>query len=223
MAEAEKKTRILISDRHPVFRDSLNILLETEPSFRIVGKAGDKKETLHQVERLKPDILLLDFSLVKTDGAKVAKELSLLGSRVHTIVLSDDIETHQIPLVFEQGARGLIMKDADTRMLVEGIRSVQAGNYWVGEKSMKTPYRGDKALKKPPAPRGNSRKYNLTPREMEVIKAIVTGMKTKEIARKLSISEQTVKHHITNIFDKVGVYNRLELTLFAFHHKLTEI
>ena len=123
------------------------------------------------------------------------------------------------------GARGIVLKDAPTDILLKSIRAVTDGKFWVGENSVTDLV---EILRTYLPPAGGSsgggknpkKNFGLTPRELEVVESIVSGFTNKEIAARYSISEQTVKHHLRNIFDKVGVYNRLELALFAINHRL---
>jgi two-component system, NarL family, nitrate/nitrite response regulator NarL len=131
------------------------------------------------------------------------------------------VEGDSVTGAFELGARGLVMKDAATSMLFKCIRTVTAGQYWVGRQGVSNLVQTLKQYKSA-AKSARPKNYGLTPREFEVIKAVVSGYPNKEIAGQLSISEQTVKHHVTSIFDKLGVYNRLELTLFVFHHGIVD-
>jgi two-component system, NarL family, nitrate/nitrite response regulator NarL len=213
--------RIVIADDHTIFRDGLKILLGGEPGFSVVGEAGDGSQALKLVEELQPDVLLLDLLMPKTSGMEVLVSLAESQSKVRIILLSGVAEGDEISRIFELGARGLVLKDSATSMLFKSIRAVMAGQYWIGRQSVSSlvqtlkHYRSSATNKKP-------KNFGLTPREMEIVRAVVSGYPNKEIATRFSISEQTVKHHITNIFDKLGVYNRLELTLFAFHHGIVE-
>jgi two-component system nitrate/nitrite response regulator NarL len=221
IVQSTKRIRILIADDHTIFREGLKNVFAGEPDFQIVGEAHDGDSTLQLAEKLQPDILLLDLLMPKKSGMEVLQALSESHSKVRTILLSGAVEGEDISRIFELGARGLILKDSTKEMLFKCIRAVSEGQYWVGRQSVSTlvqtlkKYKDSKKNAKP-------KNYGLTPREMDVIRAVVSGYPNKEIAGKLSISEQTVKHHITNIFDKLGVYNRLELTLFVLHHGIVE-
>ena len=131
------------------------------------------------------------------------------------------MEGDEITQAFELGARGVVLKDSATAVLLQCIHAVMAGQYWLGQQGVADL---DETLKqhRSAEKKSSPQKYGLTPREIEVMKTVISGCSNKEIATQLSISEQTVKHHITSIFDKLGVYNRLELALFAFHHGLIE-
>lgn len=213
--------RVMIADDHTIFRDGLKTLLAEDPEFQVVGEAGDGDEAIRLVPRFKPDVLLLDLQMPGRSGMDVLQALSEGGIPVRTILLSGVVEGDEISRAFELGARGVVLKDSATSLLFKSIHTVMAGQYWIGRQGVSSLVQTLKNHRES-AKKAKPKNFGLTAREMEVVKAIVSGFSNKEIAAQLSISEQTVKHHITNIFDKLGVYNRLELTLFAFHHGMVD-
>lgn len=216
--------RILIADDHPLFRDGLRRLLQSEPGFEVVGEAADGDELLALIRKAKPDILLLDLSMPRRDGMAVLQELSAAKIPVRTLLLTAAIDQAQIVQALRLGAYGVILKESTTQRLFDSIRCVMAGQYWVGRESVSDLVKALRSAGGGPADSGNglrARDFGLTPRELEIVTLVVAGYSNPDIAQRCSISEQTVKHHVSNIFDKLGVSNRLELALFAVNHRLT--
>jgi len=214
-----RAVRILIADDHPIFRDGLRRLLDSEPEFQVIGQASNGVEAVNLARQMKPDILLLDLAMPLLTGLNALRELAKVASPVHTILLTAAIDKPEIIEALQLGARGIVLKDSATELLLKSIRTVMAGQYWVGRESVSDLV---KFLRQPLPPTGRSKNFGLTKRELQVVAAIVEGYSNKEIAQKFSLSEDTVKHHLTNIFNKAGVSNRLELALFAINHRLIE-
>jgi DNA-binding NarL/FixJ family response regulator len=212
--------RILIADDQPIFRDGLCELLKTEGDFQVVGKAGDVEEAIRLVAGLKPNLLLLGLRMPHFSGFDILRELRTLSTPVRTVVLAAEIETAEIVEAIKLGVRGVLLKESSSEMLFECIRSVMTGCYWIGKERVSDVVQALHDLSSPTAVGAARKSFGLTPRELEIIAAIVAGYTNRDIAQKFSISEQTVKHHLTNIFDKLGVFNRLELALFAVEQGL---
>ncbi|HLY62434.1 MAG TPA: response regulator transcription factor [Terriglobia bacterium] len=222
MAKPSTPIRILIADDHAIFRDGLRRLLTAEPGLCVVGEAADGDEAVALTQKLKPDVLLLDLAMPRTPGMEALQELSKMAAPVRTILLTAAVERAHIVEALQLGARGVVMKESATQVLLKAIHGVMQGDYWVGRESVSDLVKTLRDLS-PSAPEDPRKKqFKLTPREFEVIAAIVTGYNNKDIAQRFAISEQTVKHHLTNIFDKLGVSSRLELALFAVNHSLID-
>lgn len=211
--------RILIADDHPIFRDGLRKLLETEPGFHVVGQAEDGGEAVRLARELNPDVLLLDLAMPRLPGLDTLRQLPLATAPIRIIMLTAAIDLDEISEALRLGARGVVLKESATELLFESIHSVMEGRYWIGRESVSD--LDDKLRRLAAEDEGSQRQsFGLTPRELQLLPSIVSGCTNKEIAREFGLSEQTVKHHLAHIFDKTGVSNRLELALFIIHHGL---
>jgi len=212
--------RILIADDHPIFRDGLKRLLESEGEFKVIGEACDGVEAVTMARQLIPEVMLLDLAMPRRQGLDTLRELSSDARSVRVILLTAAAEKEQIVEALQLGARGVVLKDSATQILLKSIRAVMNGEYWVGRESVSNLVQSLRTLVTPASAFPQRNKYRLTPRELEIIAAVVAGFANKEIAQYFKISEDTVKHHLSNIFDKVGVSSRLELALFAVNQSL---
>jgi two-component system nitrate/nitrite response regulator NarL len=214
--------RILIADDHPIFRDGLRRLLEAEEDLKVLGEAADGAEAVKLARQLKPDILLLDLAMPKHPGLEALRDLSVApgAAPVRVILLTAAAEKSQIVEALQLGARGVVLKDSATQLLLKAIHTVMAGEYWVGRESVSNLVQYLRTLMQSSSDEARQKKFGLTPRELEIVSAVVAGYANKEIAEYFKISEDTVKHHLSNIFDKLGVSTRLELALFAVNQAL---
>ena len=221
MDENTEAINILIADDHRMFRDGLRKLLETEPGFHVVGEAGDGEEAVKLVQQLRPNILLLDLNMPRSTGFDALRELATLPTPVRTVILTAAIEKFEIVQAIQLGARAVVLKHSASDALFECVRNVMAGRYWVGNENVSDLMQVLHSLL-PPVDGAERKTFGVTPRELQVIARVVAGYTNKDMAKEFSISEQTVKHHLTNIFNKLGVSNRLELVLFAIAHNLVD-
>ena len=220
MEESPATIDIVISDDHAIFREGVRKLLEAEPGVRVVGEAVDGEETVRVVRQLNPHLLLLDLSLPKMTGLEALRELSKLGVQTRTIVLTAAIEREQIVEALQLGAHGIVLKHSSLELLLKSIRCVNDGQYWIGQEGVSNLIQALRRMIPSSSTSGGKRDFGLTSRERQVVALVCAGYTNMDLARKLGISENTAKHHLTNIFDKLGVYNRLELVLFAADHRL---
>ncbi len=212
--------RIVIADDHPIFRDGLRRLLEAEPDLKVLGEASDGAEAVRLARQLKPDILLLDLAMPKHPGLEALKDLSTSPTPVRVILLTAAAEKSQIVEALQLGARGVVLKDSATQLLLKAIHTVMSGEYWVGRESVSNLVQYLRTLVQSSSDEARQKKFGLTPRELEIVSAVVAGYSNKEIAEYFKIAEDTVKHHLGNIFDKLGVSTRLELALFAVNQSV---
>jgi DNA-binding NarL/FixJ family response regulator len=213
--------RVLIADGQPLFRDGLRKVLETQADFSIVGEAADGVEAVRQTVDLAPDVLLLDPAIPQLSGIEVLRALRQAKIDVPTILLSTDLETPVIVEMLQLGARGYVSRATSTELLFKSIRKVRGGELWIGREAMTDVVRALAAIAtavRTPA-QGD---FGLTRREREILALVVEGDTNKGIARRLSVGQDTVKHHLTSIFNKTGVSSRLELALFAMHYHLID-
>jgi two-component system, NarL family, nitrate/nitrite response regulator NarL len=221
MDRREQPIRIVIADDHPIFRDGLRRLLEAESDLKVIGEACDGAEAVKLARQFRPDILLLDLAMPRHPGLEALREMSS-GSPdgVRVILLTAAAEKNQIVEALQLGARGVVLKDSATQLLLKAIHTVMSGEYWVGRESVSNLVLYLRNLVQSSGEEARQKKFGLTPRELEIVSAVVAGFANKEIAEHFKISEDTVKHHLSNIFDKLGVSTRLELALFAVNQSL---
>lgn len=211
--------RVLIADDHPVVRVGLRNMLVVDPQIKVVGEARDGMETLRMARELQPDILLLDLAMPNVAGMDALREMPAGGLKTRTIVLTGLIEKRQVLEALQLGARGVVLKDAIVEHLTACIHAVMQGQYWLDGRPVQNLVQVLRDLAAQTAP-PLRKTYGLTARELEVVNLITEGCTNKDIAKTFGISEETVKRHLTNIFNKLGVGNRLELALFALNHHL---
>src|ERR1700733_2192602 len=212
--------RIVVADDHPVVRSGVKGMLENEPGFEVVGQAEDGDVAITQTIELEPDILLLDLAMPRLPGLEAMRAIMSRSPRVKIILLTGTITTQQIIEALQIGARGIILKDSVAGDLTHALRAVLSGDYWINGERVVNLLRALRELMEKAAAMPERKTYGLTPRELEVVTCIVEGCSNKDIAKQFTISEETVKRHLSNVFDKTGVSTRLELALFAIAHKL---
>jgi DNA-binding NarL/FixJ family response regulator len=220
MRTAHSRIRLLIADGERLFREGLKLLLETEPEFQVIGYASDGAEAVALARRLKPDVLLLCVTISGLGGLETLQSLVAGSISVRTILITPSIARSDVLAALRHGARGIVMKDAAPDLLFKSIRAIMDGQYWIERGAVSDLVAAFRESRPAAEPQPPARRFNLTARELEIIREVVGGQANKEIGDRLGVAEPTIKHHLTSIYDKVGVSNRLELALFAVHHKL---
>ena len=219
MAQAKQTIRVLMADDHVIFRDGLRKLLATEDDIKIVGEASNGGDCIKMLAKLKPDILLLDLRMPDKDGLAVLEEVNFDQLRTRVVVLTAAEDDRDVVRAMRLGARAVVLKQSATELLVKSIRKVQGGEIWMDNRMTAEVM---KAFSKSADGGPRREKPLLSDREKEIVQLVAQGYRNKEIGERLFISDQTVKNHLHNIFDKLGVSDRLELALYAIHHRLIE-
>jgi len=212
--------RIVLADDHQLFREAVRVLLDDEPDFEVVGEAGSGEEAVALTLRHEPDILLLDVAMPDRNGLTVLEQIAAASKATRIILVTGAIDEGELLRALQLGARGVVLKEAGATELLNSIRLVHSGEYFVGRERMSdliTALRG-RAADSNTSAHHQVPDFGLTPRERQIVSAVVNACQNKEIAERFAISEKTVKHHLTHIFTKVGVSSRLELAMFALNH-----
>src|SRR5579872_1112650 len=202
---------IVIADDHPIFCDALKQLLSLEPDFEVV-------------EQLRPDILLLDLKMPGKHGLSVLEKMQSVENNVtKVIVLTGSEDKNEFVQAMKLGTSGIVLKQSPTDLLLKSIRKVHAGEIWLDSDTTAAVMRQFATAEAYPSNSSNGRTRERAPlsqREREIVVLVAQGFKNKEMAQKMFISEQTIKNHLHNIFDKLGVSDRLELALYAIHKNI---
>jgi two-component system, NarL family, nitrate/nitrite response regulator NarL len=216
--------RILIADDHPIFLDGLKRLLSSQPGFSVVGEARDGREALLLMEQTDPDVLLLDLRMPVMDGMEVLQTMKRNNLRTRAIVLTASEDKNEFVQAMRHGCCGIVLKQTPPDLLLKSIRKVHSGEIWLDSHTTAAVMQQFASPSEPsmsmPAIGRSRERSPLSQREREIVALVAQGYKNKEMAEKMFISEQTVKNHLHNIFDKLGVSDRLELALFAIHKGL---
>jgi cobalt-zinc-cadmium efflux system membrane fusion protein len=204
--------RIATIDVHPMFREALKRILEEEQGFEVIAEGSTERDALRIAQRMRPDVLLLDMSPPKVNGIDLLAQLAAPLPRV--ILLTAMISEEDVVHAVQSGARGILLKTSSSRLLIDSVRAV-ANDRHVIDPALMDGYM--RALTQRAAPR---RPYGLTERELQVVAGVAAGARNRDIAQRMCVSIQTIKHHLTRIFDKTGTSGRLGLMLLAVQERL---
>lgn len=201
-----KTIRILLADDHPVVRDGLAAMLATQPDFEVVGEAGNGAEAVAEAARLRPDVVLMDLQMPELDGIEAIQKMRAADPSVQVVVLTAFDTDERIVGSLQAGAQGYLLKGAPRAEIFAAIRTVSAGGALIPPVVASKLLRQVRAAESPDA---------LTAREAEVLSLVASGLANKEIAARLSISERTVKFHVSSVLSKLGAKNRTQAVRLA--------
>jgi len=213
--------KVLVADDDPLVRAAVRTLIKSEKDMLLVGEAVNGEEALRQVDALHPDILLLDQNMPRATGIETLRRLSGSTAPIKSILLTVFMENRDVLEALQLGARGLILKESAQSMLTKGIRAVNRGQFWFGHKAVLNTQHVVRDLKSK-LPKTPPDIHELSGEERRIAQRIVEGGTDEEIAADLQISKQRVAECLAAIFDKVGVWNRLGLAIYALDHGLVD-
>ncbi len=210
---------VLIADGHPLVRVGVRNMLQTNPSLKVVGEVEDGDDTITETLNLLPDILLLDLTMPRLPGLEAMRAIMSGSPKMKILLLNRVIRAQHIIEALQIVARGIVLQDRLAEDLDAAIQCVSQGGFWLGPERVESLVNAlHQLVQEQASPEHKS--FGLTRREVEVVRCIVDGSSNRDIAVKFGLSEETVKRHLSNIFDKIGVSTRLELALFALSHNL---
>jgi two-component system, NarL family, response regulator LiaR len=207
--------RILIADDHPVVREGLQGLLSLKPDFEVIGIAEDGAEAVLQANLLKPDVILMDLEMPRKNGLEAIKEIKANQPDIKILVLTSFTEDKKIFAALDAGALGCLLKDSSPQELIRAIRAVHQGQLTL-HPTVARKMLHEKAKPESPDPL-------LTDREIEVLQLVAQGLDNHEIADTLIIALPTVRSHVTNILNKLGLSNRTQAVLYALRHNIASL
>lgn len=204
--------RLILADDHPIVLEGLEQLFRVEPDFQVVARCRDGEEALREVRAHQPDVLVLDIRMPRRDGLDVLRTVRLEGLATRVVLLTAALEEEQLVEALRMGVGGVVLKEMAPHLLVEAVREVYSGGSWLDKGSVSRVV--SKLLEKEEEG-GREEQQLLTPRELEVVRMVARGLRNRAIAEQLFISEGTVKIHLHNIYQKLGIDGRLELAVYA--------
>ena len=218
---SEKPVRVLIVDDHDIVRAGIRMLLDAQPDMAVVGEASDGREAIEMAGSMKPDVVLMDISMPGVTGIEATRVIKEANSRVEIVGLTMHAEDRYFFQLLQAGASGYVVKGASPHELLDAVRAASRGEAYI-HSSLQRKLIGDYVSRAEANDQGSTLK-NLTERELEVLRLIVDGLTSREIADSLVISSNTVDRHRQNIMSKLGLHNRAELVRYAISKGLVEV
>lgn len=209
--------KIIISDDHSMIREGLKQLLELEGDIQVIGEASNGLECIKLINELHPDVVLLDINMPNMNGLQVLEKLRSANSKQKVLILTIHNEVEYLMKAIDIGVNGYVLKDADSAILKKAIITVNHGDEYIDTTMI--PQMKEKLFVKKTIDNDDK----LTKREVEILKLLAEGLFNKEIAYKLSISEKTVKNHVSNIFKKIGVFDRTQAAVYAIKKNIFKL
>jgi DNA-binding NarL/FixJ family response regulator len=221
MSVIPRKRRIVIVDDHTLFREGLRTILETEEDIEVVADAESAEDIVELVWQTRPDVLLLDIRMPQGSGLDAVPAVLKISPNTHVLVFTACDEKEEHVRAFRLGAKGVILKDSARQTLMQAIRTVCRGEVWMDPRMSGALAEELSHIGSEGDPISTRQENGLTERELEIVRLVASGYKNKEVGATLAISERTVKTHLTNIFQKLGVRDRVGLVMYALRHNLT--
>lgn len=208
--------KLVLADDHPLILDGIESLFRLEPDLAIVARCQDGDQVLDAIRQHVPDVLVLDIRLPGKDGLRVLREMREAGLATQVVLFTAALNENELAEAVRLGVRGLVLKEMSPRLLIQCIRQVHAGELWLEKRSVSAAL---ERLLRDEASRNDAARL-LTPRELDIVKLVAVGLRNSEIAERLFISEGTVKVHLHNIYQKIGVDSRTRLARYAQTNRL---
>lgn len=203
--------RLVIADDHPFVVRGLDSLFEAEPDIEVVARCADGMAALEALETHRPDVLILDIRMPGLDGLGVLRQMQARGLTTRVVLLTAALDDDEVLASIRLGVAGLILKEMAPQVLVQCVRTVHAGGQWLERQSVSRAL--ERLFEREAA--GRAMAETLTPRELEIVRLVAQGRRNKEIARELGIAAGTVKIHVHNVYEKLGLDSRFALAAFA--------
>jgi DNA-binding NarL/FixJ family response regulator len=214
-----RKLRLLLCDDHALFRAGVKAVLHEQPDLEVVGEAGDGGAALDEIERLRPDVVLMDIEMPRPNGLEATRRITQAHKEVKVLILTMYAEEQLVARCLEAGASGYVLKDVPVSQLVLAIEAVARGERYLSPRAVDSVLddRGQRLE------RSRTKNDPLTDREREVLKLLADGLSVKEVAIRLDRSAKTVEVHKSNLMRKLGVHDRAGLVKYAITHRLVRV